>query len=183
MNKILFIDNNRILSDKLSPYLSADNIIIEQSDSITDSMSRILSDSYYLIIVHISVCQEWISAVVNIRDNSNIPILILADVLNTVDAITAFHIGVDDFIVRPYDVLIFSLRIQAIMRRYIIYSEPQELKADILNFKGLTIDAVQRVVYKKDVLLQLTKTEFDLLYLLASHRGQTFTRDMIYNHL
>ena len=183
MNKILFIDNNRILSDKLSPYLSADNIIIEQSDSITDSMSRVLSGSYYLIIVHISACQEWISAVVNIRDNSNIPILILADVLNTVDAITAFRIGVDDFIVRPYDVLIFSLRIQAIMRRYVIYSEPQKPKSDILNFKGLTIDAIQRVVYKKDVLLQLTKTEFDLLYLLASHRGQTFTRDMIYNHL
>ncbi|MCH5213523.1 MAG: response regulator transcription factor [Oscillospiraceae bacterium] len=183
MNKILFIDNNRILSDKLSPYLSADNIIIEQSDSITDSMSRVLSGSYYLIIVHISACQEWISAVVNIRDNSNIPILILADVLNTVDAITAFRIGVDDFIVRPYDVLIFSLRIQAIMRRYVIYSEPQKPKSDILNFKGLTIDAIQRIVYKKDVLLQLTKTEFDLLYLLASHRGQTFTRDMIYNHL
>ena len=183
MNKILFIDNNKILSDKLSPYLLADKIIIEQSDSILNSMSHILNGSYCLILINISACQEWISAAVNIRISSTVPILVLADTLNKVDAITAFRIGVDDFVVRPCDMLIFSLRIQAIMRRYIIYSEPQEPKEDILTFKGLTIDAIQRIVYKKDVLLQLTKTEFDLLYLLASHRGQIFTRDMIYNHL
>ena len=47
----------------------------------------------------------------------------------------------------------------------------------------LTIDAGQRAVYKDTSEIPLTKTEFDLLYLLASHRGQTFTRDMIYNHL
>ena len=183
MNKILFVDDNRILSDKLSPYLSAEKIIIEQSDSILDSMSRILSGSYCLILINNSACQEWISAVVNIRDSSNVPILIITDALNNVDAITAFRIGVDDFIAHPYDILIFSLRIKAIIRRYTMRSEPQEPTRDILTFKGLTIDAVQRIVHKNNVLLQLTKTEFDLLYLLASHRGQTFTRDMIYNSL
>ena len=183
LRKILFIDDNNILSDKLSPYFSADEIIIQQSDSVANSMSRILSGSYCLIIIHISACFEWISSIVNIRGSSNVPIIILADALNNVDAITAFRIGVDDFIARPCDMLIFSLRIKAIMRRYTIYTELQETMPDILTFRGLTIDVVQRSVYKNNNLLQLTKTEFDLLYLLASHRGQTFTRNMIYNSL
>ena len=183
MHKVLFVGSNRLLTEKLYDCLSVEHIIVEQSNAISECMSRIADNAYSLIVISIPACNNWITFTVNIRNQSKVPILILSDSENTADEITAFRIGADDFIVRPRDVLTFSLRIQALIRRYTIYTEPQKPTRDILTFKGLTIDAVQRIVYKNDNPLQLTKTEFDLLYLLASHRGQTFTRDMIYNSL
>lgn len=65
MNKILFIDNNRILSDKLSPYLSAESIVIEQSENADDYMSRIIGGSYSLIAINIQAYTDWITLTVN----------------------------------------------------------------------------------------------------------------------
>ena len=176
MNKILFIDNNKILSDKLSPYLSAEKIIIDQSDSITDSMSRILNGSYCLILISVSACHEWIPAVVNIRNSSTVPILVLADEINNADAITAFRIGADVYTVKSREVLPIAMQITALARRYTEYSESKTNPKNILELGRLTIDAGQRAVYKDNSEIPLTKTEFDLLYLLAVNRGQTLSR-------
>ena len=180
MNKILFIDNNKILSDKLSPYLSAEKIIVEQFDSILDSMSRILSGSYCLILINISHCQEWISSVVNIRISSTVPIIILAETLNKADAITAFRIGADEYIVKNCDPFLIAMQIQALVRRYIEYSGYNISQKNILEFKRLIIDAGERAVYKDNLEVSLTKMEFDLLYLLAVNKGQTLSRETIF---
>lgn len=183
MNKILFIDNSKSLSEKLSDCLSAEHIIVEQSDAISECMSRIADNAYSLIVISIPACNSWIASTVSIRNKSKVPILILSDKENPADEITAFRIGADDFVIRPRDMLSFAMRLQALVRRYTMYAEPKKLSRDILTFTGLTIDAVQHIAYKNDTALQLTKTEFDLLYLLAVHRGQTLTRDVIYSNL
>lgn len=183
MDKILFIDNNRILSDKLSACLSADSIIIEQTDEISDCMNRIADNAYSLIVISIPACESWITFTVSIRNQSKVPILILSDKENSADEITAFRIGADDFVIRPRDMLTYAMRLQALIRRYTMYTEQKKPSRDILTFTGLTIDAVQHIAYKNDTALQLTKTEFDLLYLLAVHKGQTLTRDAIYSNL
>lgn len=183
MNKILFIDNNRILSDKLSACLSADSIIIEQSDEINDCMSRIADNAYSLIVISIPSCKSWITFTVSIRNQSKVPILILSDKENSADEITAFRIGADDFVIKTREILPFAARLHALVRRYISYSEQKKPSKNILNFTGLTIDTTQRVAYKNNSALQLTKTEFDLLYLLAVNKGQTLSRDMIFSKL
>ena len=183
MNKILFIDNSKILSDKLSPYLSAEKIIIDQFDNITDSMSRIINGSYCLILISVSACQEWIPVVVNIRNSSTVPILILADEINDADAITAFRIGADVYTVKSREVLPIAMQITALARRYTEYSESKTKQKNILELGRLTIDAGQRAVYKDNSEVPLTKTEFDLLYLLAVNRGQTLSRETIFSKL
>lgn len=183
MNKILFIDNNRILSDKLSPYLSAESIVIEQSENVDDYMSRIIGGSYSLIAINIQACTDWITLTVNIRNKSKVPVLILSDTPNSADEITAFHIGADDYVIKTREILSLAARLHALVRRYTLYSEQKKPSRDILTFTGLTIDTMQRVAYKNNSALQLTKTEFDLLYLLAVNRGQTLSRDVIFSKL
>ena len=183
MNKILFIDNNRILSDKLSPYLSAESIVIEQSENADDYMSRIIGGSYSLIAINIQAYTDWITLTVNIRNKSKVPVLILSDTTNSADEITAFHIGADDYVIKTREILPFAARLHALVRRYTSYSEQKKPSRDILTFTGLTIDTMQRVAYKNNSALQLTKTEFDLLYLLAVNRGQTLSRDVIFSKL
>lgn len=183
MNKILFIDNSKILSDKLYPYLSAEKIMIDQSESITDSMSRTINGSYCLILINISACQEWIPAVVNIRNNSTVPILILADEMNNAEAVTAFCVGADEYTVKSREILPIAMQIKALVRRYVEYSELKTKSKNTLDFKQLIIDAEQRTVYKDNLELQLTKTEFDLLYLLAVNKGQTLSRETIFSKL
>lgn len=183
MNKILFIDNNKILSDKLSACLSADGIIIEQSDEISDYMSRIADNAYSLIVISISACEGWITFTVSIRNQSKVPIIILSDKKNSTDEITAFRIGADDYVIKTREILSLAARLHALVRRYTLYSEQKTVSKSIMDFKGLTIDITQRVAYKNNVDLQLTKTEFDLLYLLAANKGQTLSRDIIFSKL
>lgn len=183
MNKILFIDNNRILSDKLSPYLSAESIIIEQSENVDDYMSRIIGGSYSLIAINIQAYTDWITLTVNIRNKSKVPVLILSDTPNSADEITAFHIGATIMLLKPVKYYQLAARLHALVRRYTLYSEQKTVSKSIMDFKGLTIDTTQRVAYKNNVDLQLTKTEFDLLYLLAANKGQTLSRDIIFSKL
>jgi DNA-binding response OmpR family regulator len=183
MDKILFIDNNRILSDKLSACLADQSIIVEQATEMSDCINQIADNMYSLIVISISACEGWITFTVSIRNQTKVPVLILSDKENSVDEITAFRIGADDFVVRPRDITAFAQRLYALIRRYTVYAEQKKPSKEILHFTGLTIDAVQRIAYKNNTAVQLTKTEFDLLYLLAVHQGQTLTRDVIYSNL
>ncbi|MCI5892095.1 MAG: response regulator transcription factor [Clostridiales bacterium] len=183
MNKILFIDNNRILSDKLSPYLSAESIIIEQSENVDDYMSRIIGGSYSLIAINIQAYTDWITLTVNIRNKSKVPVLILSDTPNSADEITAFRIGADDYVIKTREILSLAARLHALVRRYTLYSEQKKPSRDILTFTGLTIDTMQRVAYKNNSALQLTKTEFNLLCFFAQHKGQTLTKEQIYSNV
>lgn len=124
-----------------------------------------------------------VTLTVNIRNKSKVPVLILSDTPNSADEITAFHIGADDYVIKTREILSLAARLHALVRRYTLYSEQKTVSKSIMDFKGLTIDTTQRVAYKNNVDLQLTKTEFDLLYLLAANKGQTLSRDIIFSKL
>lgn len=181
MNKILFIDNNRILSDKLSPYLSTDKIIIEQSDSILDSMSRILSGSYCLILINISACQDWTQFITDIRKSSKIPIIAVSGKINIYDEIAALRIGADDFISTTLEPFELAAHIQAWIRRYTQYSVPEVQNSNIHEYKELVINLSGRTVFRNGKEIALTKTEFNILDLFVRHNGQTLTKEQIYS--
>ena len=181
MNKILFIDNNRILSDKLSPYLSADKIIIEHSDSVADNMSRILSGSYCLILINISACQEWTQFITDIRKSSKILIIAVSGKINLYDEITALRIGADDFISTAIEPFELAAHIQAWIRRYTQYSVPEVQNNNIHEYKELVINLSGRTVFRNGKEIALTKTEFNILDLFVRHSGQTLTKEQIYS--
>jgi DNA-binding response OmpR family regulator len=115
-----------------------------------------------------SVCRE-------IRKNSNVPIIMLTAKGETFDKVLGLELGADDYIVKPFDPKELMARVKAVMRR----SEPKEKISSILAFPELTInmDNYSVTYYGKE--MELPPKEMELLYYLASHKNNVFTREQL----
>jgi DNA-binding response OmpR family regulator len=91
------------------------------------------------------------------------------------DRIVGLELGADDYVTKPFSPRELAARVRTVLRR----AGPSAAKADRLSFEGLEIDARTRELTKDGELLRLTAKEFDLLWFLANHPRQVFSRDQL----
>lgn len=180
MYKILCIDKNSVFSERMSTSLSFENTSIDYYSDINKCINYIESGFYSLLLICIDTIIEWQQLIITTRQISHIPIAIISDKETPCNEITAFNIGADDFIVKPFEPLVIASRLRALIRRYVQYSSIAETEAEIIRFPDLIIDVSRRQVVKDNKEILLTKTEFNLLYYFARHNGQTLTKEQIY---
>ena len=114
-----------------------------------------------------------------IRKISTIPIIILTAKDNDTDKSMGLNLGADDYVVKPFSLIELTARIKANIRRATRYSNlPEE---DMIRIRNLEINVTQHTVKISDIPLELTRTEFEILHLLASHPGQSFSKERLYN--
>ncbi len=99
------------------------------------------------------------------------------------DKLSGFHTGTDDYLTKPFAPRELLLRIKAIMRRVEATSVPAMLLDDALRVGDLVIRPALREVTRAGVPVELTAREFDLLYFLAAHPKQIFTRQQLLHHV
>jgi DNA-binding response OmpR family regulator len=112
-----------------------------------------------------------------LRARSDIPIIILTARAEEMDRIAGLEMGADDYVVKPFSPQELVSRVRAVLRRTRLLSDGENKPA--LIFSGLRIDPQTRLVYQNDTPLTLTAKEFDLLYWLALHPRQVFSRDQL----
>ncbi len=115
----------------------------------------------------------------NLRESSNVPILMLSSTNISAVRVMALNIGADDYVSKPFEIQELSARIEAILRR-----TGQNLSEEnVLSFHRLRLDPGERHVWKNNQLVELTGIEFDILYMLARRPNHVFTRDTIIEHV
>ncbi|HEX7974106.1 MAG TPA: response regulator transcription factor [Anaerolineales bacterium] len=113
-----------------------------------------------------------------LRDRSDVPIIMLTARREEADRIAGLEMGADDYIVKPFSPQELVSRVRAVLRR--THNNPQETAHEHpLEFNGLSIDPQTRLVTVKDQEMALTAKEFDMLWLLARHPRQVFSRDQL----
>jgi DNA-binding response OmpR family regulator len=113
-----------------------------------------------------------------LRDRSDVPIIMLTARREEIDRIAGLEMGADDYVVKPFSPQELVSRVRAVMRR--LGREQGEAENDrSLSFNNLSIDPKSRVVTVKESAIELTAKEFDMLYLLARHPKQVFTREQL----
>lgn len=117
-----------------------------------------------------------------IREESTVPIIMLTAKSDIADKSAGFNMGADDYLTKPFSPIELVLRVRALARRSYPTKAPNTFQ-DTLRFKNLIIDAKTREVIVRGNKVELTAKEFDLLFFLASHPGQVFTREQIFNYL
>lgn len=105
-----------------------------------------------------------------LRDESDVPIIMMSALTDSVDVIAGLEAGADDYVTKPFENSVLMARIKARMRR-------QELEPEILKVADLTIDITGHTVTRGDETLSLTPLEFDLLVALARKPRQVFSRE------
>lgn len=113
-----------------------------------------------------------------LRDRSDVPIIMLTARREEADRIAGLESGADDYVVKPFSPQELVSRVRAVMRR--LGREQTEVGNErSLSFENLSIDPRSRTVKVKSAEVELTAKEFDMLYLLARHPKQVFTREQL----
>ncbi len=111
-----------------------------------------------------------------LRDRSDVPVIFITARREEVERIAGLELGADDYVVKPFSPQELVSRVRAVLRRM---HREQEKAEKPLTFGDLTIDPQARVVTVAGREIALTSREFDLLYLLAQHPRQVFSREQL----
>jgi DNA-binding response OmpR family regulator len=115
-----------------------------------------------------------------LRTLGNVPVLILSARGEEMDKVVGFNVGADDYLTKPFRLTELVLRVKAILRRT---GAPEAgipvAEGAPLRFRDLEVNRAARSVAVRSRLVELTPKEFDLLWLLASHPGNVFSREAI----
>ncbi|MGI6698779.1 MAG: response regulator transcription factor [Christensenellales bacterium] len=176
--KILLVDDEPIIIKGLKYTLEQDGyetIVAYDGEEALEAFKRhqvdlILLDVMLPKIDGITVCQR-------IREQSNVPIIMLTAKGEDMDKILGLEYGADDYMTKPFNILEVKTRIKTILRRAQQYA-PQE-DVNIYRVRDLEVNVINRSVILSGEDVRLTAKEFDLLQLFLGHRGRVFTREEI----
>jgi two-component system, OmpR family, alkaline phosphatase synthesis response regulator PhoP len=184
MKKVLVIEDDKSISELLEIHLLDLNCEVTKAADGETGLNKALNEQYDLIVLDlmlprldgIEICKEVR------RKDIFTPILMLTAKSEEFDKVLGLEVGADDYLTKPFGIREFIARVKAIFRR--IEAIHKEIANDKdISFKDLKIEVSKRKVTLKEERIELTPKEFDLLHLLASHPGKTYTREQLLNIL
>ncbi|KKI54332.1 putative response regulator ArlR [Staphylococcus equorum subsp. equorum] len=172
MTKILIVEDEQNLARFIELELEHENYTVDIEYDGRPGLEKALSNNYDLILLDLmlpninglEICRQ-------IRQKQTTPIIIITAKSDTYDKVAGLDYGADDYIVKPFDIEELLARIRAMLRR-----QPQK---NVIDIKGIIIDKDAFKVTVEGQSLDLTKTEYDLLYLLAVNKNHVLQREQI----
>jgi DNA-binding response OmpR family regulator len=184
MNKVLIIEDDKDISNLISIHLSDLNLETEQAFDGKEGLLKALNDSYKLIILDIRLPHlDGFEICKKVRmEKINTPIMMLTSKSEEIDKVLGLEIGADDYITKPFSIRELAARVKAVLRRVeqnVEATRPGD--GEKLSYNDLSIDINKRHVEVYKNRIELSPKEFDLLVLLASNPGKTYTRMQLLN--
>ena len=172
MTKILIVEDEQNLARFIELELEHENYAVDIEYDGKPGLEKALTNDYDLILLDLmlpninglEICRQ-------VRQNKSTPIIIITAKSDTYDKVAGLDYGADDYIVKPFDIEELLARIRAMLRR-----QPQK---NIIDMQGIIIDRDGFKVTVDGNSLDLTKTEYDLLTLLAENRNHVLQREQI----
>jgi two-component system alkaline phosphatase synthesis response regulator PhoP len=184
MKKVLVIEDDKSIADLLEIHLKDLNCEVTTIQDGEEGLKSATSNPFDLIVLDLmlpkvnglEICKE-----VRKKDIYT-PILMLTSKSEEMDKVLGLEVGADDYLTKPFSIREFIARAKAILRR--VEAIQKEIGSDSdISVSDLSIEASKRKVTLKGERIELTPKEFDLLHLLASHPGKTYTREQLLNIL
>ncbi len=173
---ILIVEDNKELAGLLYDFLRRENYTVSVAESGEKALSLYERYSARLIVLDVMLPDiDGFGVCKKIREESNVPILIVSAKTAKEDKLNGLDLGADDYIEKPYDIDIMLAKISGIFKRRYAASEIAD--------GDLCINKVSRTVYKNGVPLAVTAKEFDLLLLLAENKGRVLSKEYIFNQI
>ncbi len=172
---ILVIDDDRDIVQTIRGNLLLDGYDVITAHDGRSGLHLVKNNRPDLIVLDLNLPDmDGIKACQIIRREFDIPIIMLSARDGLSDKVLGLQCGADDYMVKPFDYLELSARIQAIRQRV-----ARTIVREKQVFKDLTIHFKSRRIHVRGAPVNLTQTEFQLLALFASHPGETLSRDYI----
>ncbi|MBX2840765.1 MAG: response regulator transcription factor, partial [Flammeovirgaceae bacterium] len=185
MKDVLIIEDDKNIVDLLEIHLTDLDCSLHKSYDGLKGLNTAISERFDLIILDLMLPRmDGLEICRQIRArNINTPVLMLTAKSEEIDKVLGLEIGADDYLTKPFSIREFIARVKAIFRRVQMQDkpEPNGEKTKNLSYKGLELDVENRKVLLDEKRVELTPKEFDLLLLMASHPGRSYSREKLLN--
>ena len=174
--KILVVDDEKLLVKGIKFNLENDGYEVAVAYDGEEAVELAKSGDFDLIILDIMMPKmTGLEACMQIREFSNVPIIMLTAKGEDMDKLIGFEQGTDDYLTKPFNILELKARIRALLRR----STPAETKEECTRITcgDITLDTSERNAYKNGKAVELTAREFDLMELLMKNPGHVYSRE------
>lgn len=180
MKKVLLIEDDVHIKELLEIHLKDLGCQLLSFTNGKSGYNAGISENFNLIILDIMLPEkDGLEICRDLRANKvTTPILMLTARSEEIDKIIGLETGADDYLTKPFSVREFIARVKAIFRRADMLQQDQQENA-IIKHNNLVIDQSKRKVTVNDLRIDLTPKEFDLLFLLASNPGKSYSRDQL----
>jgi two-component system response regulator CpxR len=172
--RILIIDDDRELGEMVGEFLAPDHLALDACVSGEDGLEALRGGHYDLLILDIMLPgMSGIDVLREIRQSSDIPVIMLTARGDDVDRILGLEFGADDYLSKPFNPRELLARIKAIMRR----SRPPAHRGHRIRVGAIELDVRARRVSTGGESIRLTGTEFELLRCLAEAPGEIVSKE------
>lgn len=177
MSTILLVEDDPILSETLRYNLEREGYAVINATDGMVGLERARRDQPDMVILDVMLPRlDGFSICRILRQESEVPILILTARQDEVDRIAGLELGADDYVAKPFSLGELLARVRAVMRR----SERRiSVMREVLDIGSLRVDTGSRRAWRDDTELNLSQKEFDLLACLMRNRGMALSRDML----
>lgn len=180
---VLVVDDEAEIRDAIEIYLKNEGMTVFKAGNGLEALAILEEEDIHLIILDIMMPKmDGITATFKIRQEKNIPIIMLSAKSEDTDKILGLNIGADDYVTKPFQPLELVARAKSQLRRYTNLGHYKE-NHDEISVRGLTLNKLTKTVTVDDNEVRLTATEYKILELLMSHTGRVFSIEEIYERV
>lgn len=180
--KVLIIEDEKDLATILGAYLEVEGFIpIVRYDGM-EGLTAFVKEQPSLILLDIMLPKkDGISVCKEIREQSDVPVIMISAKSGEMDKVIALGIGADDYVTKPFSPLELVARVKANLRRYEQMTNRRNALKDEIILGDLILKKSSYTAVVKGEVVSLTTKEFDILYYLSTNQNQVFTKEQIYN--
>ncbi|MCB8816122.1 response regulator transcription factor [Desulfosporosinus shakirovi] len=177
---ILVCDDDKEILDAIKIYLENEGYKVFRASNGLAALEVVEEHEIHLVIMDIMMPQmDGLRATMKIREDKNIPVIMLSAKSEDTDKIMGLNMGADDYITKPFNPLELIARVRSQLRRYMTLGSI-ETKSNVYKTGGLVIDDECKIVSVDGDEVKLTPVQYKILKLLTANAGSVFSIDEIY---
>lgn len=183
MYRILICDDEKDIVAALKIYLEAEGYETFCCHNGREALEILEKQSVELVLLDIMMPEmDGISAMVKIREKSNVPVILLTAKGEDSDKVLGLNVGADDYVTKPFNPVELTARVRSQLRRYMQLGGGAA-REGVLRIGGLSLDDKSKEVSLDGEKLSLTPTEYEILMLLMKSPGEVFSPREIYRRV
>ena len=184
MYNILVVDDDKEIVESIEIFLKNEGYNVYKAYNGMEALDVLVNNDVHLILMDIMMPKlDGIKATIKIREEKNIPIILVSAKSEDTDKIMGLNIGADDYITKPFNLLELIARVKSNLRRYVTLGTHNNEKLgnnEVLISGGLELNTSTKEVKVDGQIVRVTPIEFKILNLLIANKGRVFSIDEIY---
>lgn len=185
MSKILIVEDESAIADLERDYLELSGFEVDIENSGISGLDAAIHKDYNLVVLDLMLPEmDGYEVCRRIREEKDIPILMVSAKKDDIDKIRGLGLGADDYMTKPFSPSELVARVKAHLARYerLVGTNPKSIN-DIVEIRGIRIDKTARRVYVDGEEKVFTTKEFDLLTFLAENPNHVFTKEELFREI